>query len=85
MADNIIYLTQPFVKHYQGTILALDGPTNGAEFNEWSERGEKISNQNHRVYQIPDNGLGSPTEIPEYFAKPVPYFFLKQLDLYSGP
>lgn len=85
MADNIIYLTEPFVKHYQGTILALDGPTNSGEYDEWTSHNEKISNLNHGVYQVPDNGLGRPAEIPVHFAKPVPYFFLKQLDLYSGP
>ena len=85
MADNIIYLTQPFLKHYQGTILSLDGPTNSAENDEWTSHNEKISNLNHGVYQVLDNGLGRPAEIPVHFAKLVPYFFLKQLDLYSGP
>lgn len=85
MTDSIIYLTEPFVKHYQGTILALDGLTNSADYGELISHNEKISNLNHKVYQIPDNGLGRPAEIPVHFAKPVPYFFLKQLDLYSGP
>ncbi|MFZ1705645.1 MAG: hypothetical protein WAT79_14945 [Saprospiraceae bacterium] len=85
MDQGLIFLSQPFIKHYVGSIFDL-GQSEG--FSDWHPEysvREKLSFSDKRTYHLPDDGLGKSCELSIHKTELLPPSFLETIDVTKGP
>ncbi len=81
----LVYLTDPFVKHYAGTIFSLEKGYEPSIHNEDTWFLEKLPNVCDKNYYLPDDGKGRSTQLPIYMTKECSLASFVNIDIYSGP
>lgn len=84
-AYHKIILTEPFMKHYAGTIFDLGAPAGISGWHPDERVREKQSYIDQRTYNLPDDGKGLETELPLYYTVPFSDILLRDCDVNSGP
>jgi hypothetical protein len=81
----LVYLTDPFVKHYAGTIFSLEkGGESSVNYEDmWFL--EKLPNVYNQSYHLPDDGKGRPTQLPIYMTKECSLEAFEAINIQSGP
>lgn len=83
--DAVICLTEPFVKHYSGTLFSLGKPVYRADVDEHPMNAEKQSGRYQWVYGLPDNGRGVRAELPVTNVIRLPESLTGSLNILDGP
>lgn len=83
--DFLVYLHEPFMKHYAGTIFRLGVPSGISGWDEDSRVREKINFNDQRTYLLPDSGRGKPCTLPKNITRPLPEDLWKDSDICLGP
>jgi len=81
----LVYITDPFVKHYAGTIFSLEQGYEPSINNEDIWFLEKLPNVYDKNYYLPDDGKGRSTQLPIYMTKECSLAAFDKIDIYSGP
>jgi len=80
-----VILTMPFLFHYAGSVFDLSDRIGVLHWDPDERVREKLSYQNNRYFELPDNGKGQATKLPLNYTIFCPENLLSQLDLNSGP
>ncbi len=80
-----IILTEPFIRHYAGSIFYLDDAVGVSGWDEDDRIRDRQPCHDKRVYALPDNGKGVATELPIDYSILCPEKLLENADLKSGP
>lgn len=83
--DCLVYLLEPFIKHYAGTVFRLGAPSGISGWDEDIRIREKISFFDQRTYLLPDNGRGKPDTLPKNKTQSLPEEIWKNSDICLGP
>ncbi|MBK7812777.1 MAG: hypothetical protein IPI50_16380 [Saprospiraceae bacterium] len=80
-----IILTMPFLFHYAGSVFDLSDRIGVLNWDPDERVREKLSYQNNRYFELPDNGKGQETKLPLNYTIFCPENLLSEMDLNSGP
>lgn len=83
--DAIVCLTEPFMKHYAGTLFSLGKLVCRTEMDEHPINTEKQSSGQQAVYRLPDNGRGPAVELPESSTICLPASMTGDMPVFEGP
>ncbi len=81
----IIILTEPFIRHYAGSVFKVSDAIGVSGWDDDDRVREKQSCYDQRFYFLPDNGKGTPAELPLPYAFDCPENILAGINLKSGP
>ena len=80
-----IILTEPFIRHYAGSVFYLDDAIGISGWDEDDRVRDRQPCHDNRVYTLPDNGKGIACELPIDYTVVCPEKLLGNVDLKSGP
>ncbi|MBK9256508.1 MAG: hypothetical protein IPM42_13555 [Saprospiraceae bacterium] len=80
-----IILTQPFIRHYAGSVFLLSDAVGYSGWDEDDRVRDRQPCHDKRVYTLPDNGKGLLTELPVSYTIICPENIFNNQDLKSGP
>ena len=81
----VIVLSEPFIRHYAGSVFKVSDAIGVSGWDDDDRVREKQSCYDQRVYFLPDDGKGTPTELPLPYTFYCPEYILAGIDLKSGP
>ena len=81
----VIILNEPFIRHYKGSIFNVSDAIGVSGWDDDDRVREKQSYYDQRVYFLPDDGRGTPAELPLPYTSACPENILAGIDLKSGP
>lgn len=82
--DCLIYLTQPYIKHYAGTVFCLGKPIGISGWEEDERLREKLNFSDKRTYILPDTGKGMSGQLEKSMTKEVPQLLKNYFSLQNG-
>lgn len=81
----VIILSEPFMRHYAGSVFKVSDAIGVSGWDDDDRVREKQSCYDQRVYFLPDDGKGMPTELPLPYSFECPENIFNNVDLKSGP
>ncbi|MGB4960908.1 MAG: hypothetical protein WBO36_15610 [Saprospiraceae bacterium] len=80
-----IVLSEPFIRHYAGSIFVVSDAIGVSGWDDDDRVREKQPCYDQRVYHLPDDGKGTPTELPLPYTFDCPEHIFNSVDVKSGP
>jgi hypothetical protein len=80
-----IILTEPFIRHYAGSVFYLDDAIGISGWDEDDRLRDRQPCHDNRVYTLHDNGKGIACELPIDYTVLCPEKLLENVNLKSGP
>lgn len=80
-----IILTEPFIRHYAGSVFYLDDAIGSSGWDEDDRLRDRQPCHDNRVYTLPDNGKGIACELPIDYTVLCTDKLLEKVNLKSGP
>ena len=81
----VIILTEPFIRHYAGSVFTVSDAIGVSGWDDDDRTREKQSCYDQRVYFLPDDGKGTPAELPLPYTFVCPENIFSNVDIHSGP